>query len=122
SPSGDSTLITSAPMSASSRPAKGPAGSLPNSITRTPLSGRNGEDMEAKLPPRLGIVILMGIAVAFASNHISARIAFDHGASVVTGVFARSLFTPLDVFALLRLQVVPVALSRAQLGRTAIIG
>jgi len=64
----------------------------------------------------------MGIAVAFASNHISARIAFDHGASVVTGVFARSLFTALSVFALLRLQRIPVALSRAQLGRAAIIG
>jgi drug/metabolite transporter (DMT)-like permease len=78
--------------------------------------------MEAKLPPRLGIVILMGIAVAFASNHISARIAFDHGASVVTGVFARSLFTALAVFTLLRIQGVRVALSRTQLWRAAIIG
>jgi len=64
----------------------------------------------------------MGIAVAFASNHISARIAFDHGASVVTGVFARSLFTALAVFTLLRIQGVRVALSRTQLWRAAIIG
>jgi drug/metabolite transporter (DMT)-like permease len=78
--------------------------------------------MEAKLPPRLGIVILMVIAVTFAANHISARIAFDHGASVVTGVFARSLFTSVAVFALLGLQGVPIALSRAQLGRAALIG
>jgi drug/metabolite transporter (DMT)-like permease len=78
--------------------------------------------MEAKLPPRLGIVILMLIAVTFGANHISARIAFDHGASVVTGVFARSLFTSLAVFALLRLQGVPIALSRAQLARAALIG
>jgi drug/metabolite transporter (DMT)-like permease len=78
--------------------------------------------MEAKLPPRLGIVILMGIAVAFASNHISARIAFDHGASVVTGVFARSLFTALAVFTLLRIQGVSVALSRRQLWRAGVIG
>ena len=78
--------------------------------------------MEAKLPPRLGVVILMLIAVTFGANHISARIAFDHGASVVTGVFARSLFTSLAVFALLRLQGVPIALSRVQLWRAALIG
>jgi drug/metabolite transporter (DMT)-like permease len=78
--------------------------------------------MEAKLPPRLGIVILMVIAVTFGANHISARIAFDHGASVVTGVFARSLFTSLAVFALLRLQGVPIVLSRRQLARAALIG
>ncbi|HEY2336610.1 MAG TPA: DMT family transporter [Burkholderiales bacterium] len=78
--------------------------------------------MEAKLPPRLGVVILMGIAVAFASNHISARIAFDHGASVVTGVFARSLFTALAVSTLLRLQRIPMALSPAQLWRAGVIG
>jgi len=83
---------------------------------------KTAERMEGKLPPRLGIVILMVIAVTFGSNHISARIAFDHGASVVTGVFARSLFTSLAVFALLRLQGVPIALSRAQLGRAALVG
>src|SRR5689334_20193230 len=36
---GGSTLITSAPMSPSSRPVKGPASSMPSSITRTPASG-----------------------------------------------------------------------------------
>ena len=64
----------------------------------------------------------MAIAVTFASNHISARIAFDHGASVVTGVFARSLFTSLAVFTLLRVQGVAVALSRTQLWRAGVIG
>jgi drug/metabolite transporter (DMT)-like permease len=78
--------------------------------------------LEAKLPPRLGVVILMAIAVTFASNHIAARIAFDHGASVVTGVFARSLFTSLAVFALLRAQGRAIALSRSQLGKAAVIG
>jgi drug/metabolite transporter (DMT)-like permease len=78
--------------------------------------------MEAKLPPRLGIVILMMIAVSFGLNHISARIAFDHGASVVTGVFARSLFTSLAVFALLYLQGVRIALTRTQLWRAAVVG
>src|SRR5262249_16736825 len=64
----------------------------------------------------------MAIAVCFASNHISARIAFDHGASVVTGVFARSLFTALAVFTLLRMQGISVALSRTQLWRAGVIG
>src|ERR1700704_5050963 len=39
-PSGFSILITSAPMSASSTPARGPARAWPTSITRTPSSGR----------------------------------------------------------------------------------
>jgi len=64
----------------------------------------------------------MAIAVTFASNHVSARIAFDHGASVVTGVFARSLFTALAVFTLLRMQGVAVALSRRQLWQAGVIG
>src|SRR5688572_19779333 len=38
-PCGFSTLITSAPMSASSMPQKGPAATAQNSITRTPESG-----------------------------------------------------------------------------------
>lgn len=78
--------------------------------------------MEGKLSPRLGIVILLVIAVTFGANHIAARTAFDHGASVVTGVFARSLFTALAVFALLRLQGVRIALPRALLGRAMLIG
>jgi drug/metabolite transporter (DMT)-like permease len=60
--------------------------------------------------------------VTFGANHIAARTAFDHGASVVTGVFARSLFTAAAVFMLLRLQGVRLALSRALLGRAALIG
>jgi drug/metabolite transporter (DMT)-like permease len=60
--------------------------------------------------------------VTFGANHIAARTAFDHGASVVTGVFARSLFTAGAVFALLRLQGVPLALSRTLLGRAGLIG
>ena len=39
SPPGGSTLMTSAPMSASSCPAHGPATKLPNSSTRMPCSG-----------------------------------------------------------------------------------
>jgi len=78
--------------------------------------------MTAKLSPRLGIVILLVIATTFGANHISARIAFDHGASVATGVFARSAFTAVAVFALLKLQGVAIALPRATLARAALIG
>lgn len=78
--------------------------------------------MQAKLSPRAGIVMLLAIAVTFGANHIAARTAFDHGASVASGVFARSLFTALAVFALLRLQGVRLALPRAQLGRAMLIG
>lgn len=78
--------------------------------------------MEGKLSPQLGIVILLVIAVTFGANHIAARTAFDHGASVVTGVFARSFFTAAAVFALLRVQGVRIALPRARLGRAMLIG
>lgn len=62
------------------------------------------------------------IAVTFGLNHISARTAFDHGASVATGVLARSLFTAAAVFALIRLQRVPVALSGDQWLKVALVG
>src|SRR4029077_5789774 len=39
-PSGFSILMTSAPMSASNTPARGPARAWPTSMTRTPSSGR----------------------------------------------------------------------------------
>lgn len=78
--------------------------------------------MESKLPPRLGIPILLLIAVTFGANHIAARTAFDHGASVATGVFARSIVTALVVFALLRWQGVSLAMPRATLWRAALIG
>src|SRR5262245_20012793 len=51
------------------------------------------KNMQGKLSPQVGIPVLLVIAVTFAANHVSARIAFDHGASVLTGVLARSLFT-----------------------------
>lgn len=78
--------------------------------------------MSAKLSPRLGIPLLMVIAVTFSANHIAARVAFDHGASVATAVFVRSAFTAAAVFALLRLQGVAFALPGATLGRAALIG
>ncbi|HEX7055141.1 MAG TPA: EamA family transporter [Burkholderiales bacterium] len=69
-----------------------------------------------------GILVLMGIATTFGSNHVSARLAFDHGASVATAVGVRSGMTALALLALLRLQSVPLTMSRALLGRALLVG
>jgi drug/metabolite transporter (DMT)-like permease len=68
--------------------------------------------MPATLPPRLGIVILIAAATLFASNHTAARVAFDHGASVATGVVTRATGTALFLAVLMRLRGVPLALPR----------
>lgn len=44
----------------------------------------------------------MLVAVVFGANHIAARFAFDHGASVALAVVVRSAFTALVLLALLR--------------------
>ena len=46
--------------------------------------------MDSKLSPGTGIVILLGVSTVFAANHVAARVAFDHGASVAAGVVVRS--------------------------------
>jgi len=50
----------------------------------------------------VGIALLLVIATAFGANHVAARVAFEHGASVTTAVAVRSLGTVLFVLALLR--------------------
>lgn len=77
---------------------------------------------DAPVPRWLGVVLLMLIATTFGGNHIAARVAFDHGANVTTGVAARSLGTALFVLVLLRLQGVPIALPAALRWRAALIG
>ncbi len=78
--------------------------------------------MEAKLSPGTGIVILLGVASAFASNHLCARIAFDHGASVATGVSVRATFTALFLFLMMRVQGVRMAIPRELRGATLLAG
>jgi drug/metabolite transporter (DMT)-like permease len=78
--------------------------------------------MEAKIAPGAGIVILLGVASAFASNHLCARIAFDHGASVATGVSVRATFSALVLFALMRFQGVSLAIPRELRMRTLLAG
>lgn len=78
--------------------------------------------MEQKLTPASAIVILLGVASAFASNHLCARIAFDHGTSVGTAISVRATFTALLLFFLMRLQGVRIAIPRELRGRTLVAG
>ncbi len=64
----------------------------------------------------------MFLASIFAANHIAARIAFDHGASVAAAVAVRSGATALVMIVLLRLAAVSLALPRATLARGLGIG
>jgi drug/metabolite transporter (DMT)-like permease len=74
------------------------------------------------IPRWLGIAMLLAIAVTFGLNHIAARIAFDHGASVVTGVVFRSGGTALALLALLLALRVPLTVPALTLARALAIG
>ena len=78
--------------------------------------------MTAILSPRLGVLALLVIATTFGSNHVAARVAFDHGASVTTAVAIRSGFTALFLLALMRVSGVPMFLPRSTLARGGAIG
>ena len=78
--------------------------------------------MDGKLSPGTGIVILLGVASAFAANHLCARIAFDHGASVATAVSVRATFTAVLLFMVMRFQAVRIAIPRELRGRTLLAG
>ena len=73
-------------------------------------------------PRWLGIAILLAIATIFALNHVSARVAFDHGTSVVTGVVFRSGGTALALLALLFIFRVPIRLPAPTIRRALVIG
>ncbi len=74
------------------------------------------------LSPRVGVAALLLIATTFGSNHVAARVAFDHGASVALAVAVRSGFTALFLLAMLRAFRIPMALPQATLGRAGSIG
>jgi len=76
----------------------------------------------ASLSQRLGVALLMLVASVFAANHIAARLAFDHGASVEAAVAVRSGVTALALVALMRLQGVSMRLAAPTLGRGLVIG
>ncbi|CAM5779911.1 MAG: DMT family transporter [Burkholderiales bacterium] len=67
--------------------------------------------MAPRGPGWAGFLALLLIALLMASNHVAARLAFDHGVTVATAVAFRSTGTALAVGALLILQRVPVALT-----------
>lgn len=76
----------------------------------------------APLPRWLGVSLLLLIAVSFASNHVAARLAFDHGANVATAVAVRSMGAALFVLALLVQAGVPLRMSATTLRRAIGIG
>jgi drug/metabolite transporter (DMT)-like permease len=78
--------------------------------------------MHQKLPRSLALVAIMGIATVFASNHIAARVAFDHGTSVITAVAVRSGVTAVLVLLLLLVQRVSLRLTQAVLCQLGLIG
>ena len=78
--------------------------------------------MHARIPQGAAILILLGVATTFGSNHVAARLAFDHGASVPTAVGVRSGMTALALLAFLRLQKVPLTVSPGMLARALFVG
>ena len=78
--------------------------------------------MEGKLSPGIAVLILLGVASAFASNHLCARVAFDHGTSVTTAVSVRATFTSLLLLFLMRVQRVPLSIPRELRWRTVLAG
>ena len=79
--------------------------------------------MQHKPIPRwLSIAILLVIATVFGSNHIAARVAFDHGVNITTAVAARSIGAALFVGALLLASRVPLALPAATRWRAVAVG
>lgn len=65
---------------------------------------------------------MLMIATLFASNHIAARLAFDHGVNVLSAVVVRSIGTALVVAALMRLSGASMSLNGPQRWRLAFIG
>ena len=76
----------------------------------------------ASLSPRLGIIILLGVGFAFAANHLAARIAFDHGASVAAGVATRATSTALVLLLTMRVQGIALSIPRRLRGWSLLAG
>jgi drug/metabolite transporter (DMT)-like permease len=78
--------------------------------------------MDSKLSPGLGIVILFGVSSAFAANHVAARLAFDHGASVATGIVIRAAGTAAVLLLLMRLARIRLQLPKELRGQALLAG
>ena len=62
------------------------------------------------------------MATCFAANHLAARFAFDHGASVAAGVTVRATSTALVLLAMMRLQGVAITVPRELRGKALLAG
>jgi drug/metabolite transporter (DMT)-like permease len=69
-----------------------------------------------------GIALLLLIATIFGSNHIAARIAFDHGTNVTTAVAFRSTGTALIVLLLLLFTGTSLKTGRKTFSQSVLIG
>src|SRR4029078_9352514 len=69
-----------------------------------------------------GIALLLLIATIFGSNHIAARIAFDHGTNVTTAVAFRSTGTALIVLLLLLFTGTSLKIGRKTFFQSVLIG
>jgi len=74
------------------------------------------------LSPRLGLGIVLGVAISFGANHVAARVAFDDGASVPMAVLTRATGTALFLFLLMRLQRLSFAIPARMLARASAVG
>jgi drug/metabolite transporter (DMT)-like permease len=66
--------------------------------------------------------LLLLIATIFGSNHVAARIAFDHGTNVTTAVAFRSAGTALIVLMLLLFSGTSLRMGKRTFGRSVLIG
>jgi drug/metabolite transporter (DMT)-like permease len=74
------------------------------------------------LSPGAGVVLLLAVASSFATNHLCARIAFDHGASVAAAVAVRASATALFLLVMMRLQGIPCFIPKGLRWRAAFAG
>jgi drug/metabolite transporter (DMT)-like permease len=74
------------------------------------------------MPRWAGIALLLLIAAVFGSNHIAARIAFDHGTNVTTAVAFRSTGTALVVLALLLLNGISLRIPGKTFSHSVLVG
>jgi drug/metabolite transporter (DMT)-like permease len=77
---------------------------------------------EPNIPRWVGIALLLAIATVFGSNHIAARIAFEHGTNVTTAVAVRSTGTALIVLLLLLFSGTSLKMGRRTFGQSLFVG
>jgi drug/metabolite transporter (DMT)-like permease len=77
---------------------------------------------DSTIPRWAGVALMLLIATVFGSNHVAARVAFDHGTNVTTAVAFRSAGTALFVFFLLFFSGISLRVERKAYGLTLAVG